>query len=119
MVEIQLDALQHNNEPHKDAGIEQAWTFAHPDNRRITGPLAHFKAMIKSPRYRMLLDHRRHVIHPIIVTDTYALFAVTIIPASGPVVFYKWRLEKVLSGRFAGDWMTIAVSLPIHSGDSV
>ena len=39
---IQLKALQTNNLPFEDAGIEQTWEFAHPNNRKFTGPLNNF-----------------------------------------------------------------------------
>ena len=39
---IQLNSLQNNNVPYKDAGIKQAWEFAHPDNKKMTGPLEKF-----------------------------------------------------------------------------
>ena len=119
VVEIQLNALQHNDDPHKDAGIERTWAFAHPYNKRITGPLGNFEAMIKGPQYRMLVDHRTHAVQRIAVTDDFALFAVTVVPAKGPVVSYQWKLEKVRSGPFSGDWMTLAVSPPIRLGDSI
>ena len=35
---IQLNSLKNNNMPYKDAGIEQTWKFAHPYNKKITGP---------------------------------------------------------------------------------
>ena len=41
VVVIQLDALQ-ANAAENDAGIAQAWAFAHPDNKRMTGPLPRF-----------------------------------------------------------------------------
>ena len=44
---IQLNSLKNNNNPYKDAGIEQAWEFAHPNNKVMTGPLGKFKKMIK------------------------------------------------------------------------
>ena len=43
---IQLNSLKNNNNPYKDAGIEQTWEFAHPNNKKITGPLNKFKEMI-------------------------------------------------------------------------
>ena len=43
---IQLNSLKNNNNPYKDAGIEQTWEFAHPANKAITGPLENFKQMI-------------------------------------------------------------------------
>ena len=33
VISIQLAALQNNNHPHKKAGIEQTWEFAHPSNK--------------------------------------------------------------------------------------
>ena len=35
---IQLNSLKDNDNPYKDAGIEQTWEFAHPNNKAITGP---------------------------------------------------------------------------------
>lgn len=119
VVEIQLDALQHNDDPYKDAGIERTWTFAHPANKVMTGPLERFTAMIKGPGYRMLVNHREHEIKRVAVTGDSALVAVTVTPASGPIVFYQWQLERVGSGELEGAWMTVAVSPPIRRGDSI
>lgn len=119
VMEIQLEALRRNDEPEKDAGIGQTWVFAHPNNKRITGPLERFAAMIKGPAYRMLVDHRAHTVEPVAINEETAMFAVTVVPASGPVVFYTWRLEKVRIGSLAGSWMTIAVSAPLRRGDSI
>ena len=55
---IQLNSLKNNNVPYKDAGIEQTWEFAHPKNKRITGPLDKFKKMIYSKNYKMELKIR-------------------------------------------------------------
>ena len=50
---IQLNSLKNNNTPYKDAGIEQTWEFAHPNNKIMTGPLNKFKEMIK----RHMINH--------------------------------------------------------------
>lgn len=115
VVEIQLEALQHNDEPREDSGIERAWAFAHPANRAVTGPLERFAAMIKNPAYRMLVDHREHSITRVAVTDESASFIVTVVPESGSVVFYQWQLGKARSGA----WMTIAVSPPISRDETI
>ena len=47
VVEIQLNSLKQNDLEYKDKGIEQTWNFAHPNNKRVTGPLGNFKRMIK------------------------------------------------------------------------
>ena len=38
VVAIQMKALQFNDNPTPDFGIEQTWNFAHPRNRAMTGP---------------------------------------------------------------------------------
>ena len=39
VVEIQLNGLKKNDINYKDSGIEQTWNFAHPSNKKSTGPL--------------------------------------------------------------------------------
>lgn len=119
VVEIQLDALQKNDEPRPDAGIERTWAFAHPDNKRVTGPLERFAAMIKSPGYRALVNHRKHVIESVSRSADSAVFMITVIPETGAVVAYQWKLEKVRDGSHVGAWMTVMVSPPIRGGQSI
>jgi hypothetical protein len=118
VVAIQLDALQ-ANEAESDAGIAQTWAFAHPDNKRMTGPLPRFAQMIKSPQYRMLLNHRSHAITEVSRTDEEAVFAVTVTTRTGEVVGYRWSVAKVVGGEHAGAWMTIAVSPPVPVGQAI
>ena len=35
VISIQLKALKVNNIPYEDAGIEQTWEFAHPNNKKM------------------------------------------------------------------------------------
>jgi hypothetical protein len=113
VVEIQLRALQANDAPQTDAGIAQTWAFAHPDNKRMTGPLPRFAQMIKGPLYQILLGHRSHEIKEVSRSDSEAVFAVTVTSQTGEVVGYRWSVAKVADGEDAGAWMTIAVSPPI------
>ena len=57
---IQLNSLKNNNNPYKDAGIEQTWEFAHPANKAITGPLENYKQMIYSDSYKILIKHENN-----------------------------------------------------------
>ena len=59
---IQLNSLKNNNVPYKDAGIEQTWKFAHPNNKSVTGPLEKFKKMIYSENYQLLIGHENYEI---------------------------------------------------------
>ena len=119
VVEIQLIGLQANDTPEADAGITQTWAFAHPDNKRMTGPMPRFAQMIKGPLYRILLNHRSHEVEEVSRTDDEAVFAVTITSQTSEVVVYRWSVAKVADGEDAGAWMTIAVSPPIPVGEAI
>ena len=44
VIKIQLDALKNNDD--KDNGIKQTWLFAHPENKKMTGPYPRFRIML-------------------------------------------------------------------------
>ena len=79
VVKIQLRSLKNNDEPFENAGIEQAWEFAHPSNQRFTGPLDNFTKMIKGDSYKMLIGHIGHEISEIDNDNKRALYEVIIL----------------------------------------
>ena len=68
VIRIQLLGLQKNDNEFKDSGIEQTWNFAHPNNKKVTGPLDNFKRMIKGDSYQMMINHLSHTITPVSYT---------------------------------------------------
>ena len=62
VVAIQLMSLKNNDLVEADFGIRQTWSFAHPQNRKITGPFPRFAMMLKGPGYDVLLNHKSHSI---------------------------------------------------------
>jgi hypothetical protein len=119
VIAIQLSALQANDTPGPDAGIAQTFAFAHPDNRRVTGPLPRFAQMIKGPRYELLLNHRSHEIKEVASTDDEAAFAVVVTSRNGEVVGFRWAVARVAEGEHTGAWMTIGVSPPVPLGNAI
>ncbi len=95
VVQIQLEALQRNDIPTQDAGIRQAWMLAHPDNRRVTGPLPRFERMIKGAAYRPLIGHAAHDIERLGTTEEQVTFKVTI---QTP----EWRRPGISLGSWPG-----------------
>ena len=118
VVKIQLQSLQKNDEPIPDAGIIQTWAFAHPNNRLMTGPIKRFTLMMKSENYKKMLYHRDYNIEPVLKTNDRSQFAVSIITSDDQKMAFKWELMKVLTGEFAGSWMTTSVSPPLLSADA-
>ena len=120
VVKIQLIGLQNNDSDFKDGGIEQTWNFAHPNNKRVTGPLSNFKMMIKSDSYGMMINHLSHTITELGSSDKWAQFEVIILDKDKIYHKFNWQVEKyTLDGSLKGCWLTTMVSSPIPLGSSI
>ena len=120
VVKIQLTGLQNNDLRFKDSGIEQTWNFAHPNNRKVTGPLDNFKRMLKGDSYQMMIDHLSHTITQLGSSDKWAQFEVVILDKNKIYHKFNWQVEKyTLEGAFKNCWLTTMVSNPIPLGSSI
>ena len=120
VVQIQLTGLMNNDNKFKDSGIEQTWNFAHPDNKKNTGPLPNFKIMIKGRSYQMLLNHLSHTITEVGSSDKWAQFEVIILDKEKIYHKFNWQVEKyTLEGPLKDCWLTTMVSNPIPLGSSI
>ena len=120
VVKIQLRSLKNNNDPFKNAGIEQTWEFAHPNNKKITGPLERFKVLLNSDSYKMLLNHVDHNIIEVKTTDSVAAYEVTILGQGKNYYKFRWIVENYdFDGPLKDCWLTTAVSQPVSLGSSI
>ena len=120
VVEIQLTGLMNNDNKFKDSGIAQTWNFAHPDNKKNTGPLPNFKIMIKGKSYQMLLNHLSHTVTEVGSSDKWAQFEVIILDKEKIYHKFNWQVEKyTLDGPLKDCWLTTIVSSPIPLGSSI
>jgi hypothetical protein len=117
---IQLNSLKNNNNPYKDAGIEQTWEFAHPINKVATGPLERFKQMIYSNSYKILISHENNKTIILKEAPNKFVYKVYILSKDKKKYYYIWQIEKVeREGRFKDCWMTTGVSDPIYLGKTI
>tara|TARA_B100000700_G_C14568726_1_gene634566 strand:- start:208 stop:669 length:462 start_codon:yes stop_codon:yes gene_type:complete len=117
---IQLNSLKNNNTPYLDAGIEQTWEFAHPNNKKMTGPLEKFKQMIYGESYKILISHESSEVIILKETKNTSLFKVIILSKNKKKYYYIWQVEKVLfEGSLKNCWMTTNVSNPNFLGDVI
>jgi len=117
---IQLNSLQNNNVPYKDAGVEQTWKFAHPDNKKVTGPLEKFKQMLYSKSYEILIDHENNDITILNETNNKLVYKVYILSKDKKKYYYIWHIEKVLLDNNLKDcWMTTKVLGPKYLGETI
>ena len=120
VIKIQLNGLQKNDSTYKDSGIEQTWNFAHPENKKNTGPLPNFKMMIKGKSYQMMLNHLSHTITELGSSDKWAQFEVIILDKEKIYHKFNWQVEKYTGdGPLKDCWLTTMVSSPISLGSSI
>ena len=120
VVKIQLTGLQNNDKLSDDFGIKQTWNFAHPNNKKYTGPLDKFTKMIKGDSYQMLIDHLEHTINPLGNSDKWAQYEVVILDKNKIYHKFNWQVEKYEGeGPLNDCWLTTMVSSPIPLGSSI
>ena len=120
VVKIQLTGLQKNDFNFKDSGIEQTWNFAHPKNKKVTGPLGNFKRMLKGDSYQMMINHLSHTITQLGSSDKWAQFEVIILDKNKIYHKFNWQVEKFTEdGELKDCWLTSMVSNPIPLGSSI
>ena len=120
VVKIQLNGLMNNNEPNLDSGIKQTWEFAHPLNKKYTGPLARFINLLKSESYKMLINHLDSEIIEVFKSSNQYGFEITILGNDKKYYKLQWVVEKYYDeGPLKDCWLTTSVSNPVSLGSSI
>ena len=120
VVKIQLTGLMNNDIPNKNSGIEQTWEFAHPSNKKYTGPLSKFVNLLKSESYNMLLNHLESEIIEVFKTNDKYGFEVIILANDKNYYKFQWIVEKYYNDGVLKDcWLTTSVSSPVSLGSSI
>ena len=117
VVKIQLEALKNNNK--QDDGIKQTWLFAHPDNRKITGPFARFRIMIYGQQYKHLINHSSHKIKLVSNSPNTYVYRIEILSENKKLFIYEWHVQKGSDDNCKKCWFTSAVSLPFDQGNTI
>ena len=119
VVKIQLNALKNNNESKENDGIRQTWIFAHPENKKFTGPYERFEKMILSNQYKILLNHVSHKINLITDSKNKNIYSIELIAKNKIIYFYEWHLEIGSTENCNNCWFTTIVSPPINKGNTI
>ena len=98
VVRIQVQALADNDTPYRNAGIEVAFRFASPANKRVTGPLWRFIRLLYNPTYRPFLNHQVAHFGQIDVQGSEATQTVILTAANGQRV---WATSSACPGSEA------------------
>ena len=117
VIKIQLNALQNNDD--KDNGIKQTWYFAHPDNKKYTGPYDRFRVMLYGAQYKYLINHDSHKIKLISNSPNTYIYRIEILSLEKKLFFYEWHVQKGSDIDCKNCWFTSAVSQPMDQGNSI
>ena len=117
VVKIQLEALKKNNKLND--GIKQTWLFAHPDNKKFTGPYKRFEGMLLGQQYKILLNHFSHKIDLIMNTDNKFVYGVKVLSDEKKQFYYLWHVERGNDKNCKSCWFTSGVSMPTDQGNSI
>jgi Domain of unknown function (DUF4864) len=109
VIRIQLQAMQHNDDPAPDSGIATAFKFASPGNRAQTGPIEKFARMVKGPLYGAMINHKSAEFGQLRADESNAQQLVKIIGADGQEALYVFILNKQADGPYKDCWMTDGV----------
>lgn len=109
VVNIQLEALQVNDLPYENHGIEIAFRFASPSNKESTGSLPQFIHMVQNETYQSLLNFKRFGLDDPEIRGDKALQKVTLIDENDQPVVYFFKLSKQKEGTYTGCWLTDGV----------
>ena len=120
VIKIQLSGLMNNDKPNLDDGIKQTWEFAHPKNKKNTGPLNKFINLLKSESYSMLINHLDSEIIEVFKSNKQYGFEVTILGNDKKYYKFQWVVEKYYQeGPLKDCWLTTSVSNPVSLGSSI
>ena len=116
VVELQMTSLQTNSKIN-NAGIYQCWLFAHPENKKYTGPFSNFKRMIADTSYKILLNSIKFKTQLISKYDKVVKYSVVIDAFDNKRYQLDWVLEKAkLNKDCKNCWMTTVVTQPQFIG---
>jgi len=119
VIKIQLNALKKNDEPNKNSGIKQTWVFAHPENKKFTGPYERFEKMLLGNQYNALIKHESHKIKLIMNSKNKYIYNIELISKEKKMYVYEWHLEKSTTAECSNCWFTTIVSSPTNKGNTI
>jgi len=109
VVNIQMEALRNNDTPYADRGIQVTFYFASPANKRVTGPLERFAAMVRNPVYGPMINHRAARYENLEIDGDTAHVDVILMSRDGEYVGYHFGLSRQHGNPYEGSWMTDSV----------
>ena len=108
VLNIQLQSLKNNKKLRNNLGIIQTYEFAHPENKKLTGPLQNFTRMIKSDNYSILLNHEKTKVGVIHQDQFHEVYLIQVTKGKKSENFL-WTLITYIDENKNAFWYTVNV----------
>ncbi len=108
VLNIQLQSLKNNKKLRNNLGIIQTYEFAHPENKKLTGPLQNFTRMIQSNNYAILLNHEKTKVGVIHQDQFHEVYLIQVTKGKKSENFL-WTLITYIDENKNAFWYTVNV----------
>ena len=110
-----LESYQ-NFSKYPENSLDTIWKYAHPDNKKITGPKENFRNMLLSEPYSSILDLKEYSFTKTVETETNEHYEIKILANNNSYFEVTWVFQlDVCPENQGGDcWLTIAVTAPSY-----
>jgi hypothetical protein len=108
VLNIQLQSLKNNKKLRNNLGIIQTYEFAHPENKKLTGPIQNFTRMIQSDNYSILLNHEKTKVGVIHQDQFHEVYLIQVTKGKKSENFL-WTLITYIDENKNAFWYTVNV----------
>ena len=119
VVALQVQSIRDSvAEPER---LTVCYSFASPENRKVTGPFATFAQMIMMPPYDRLATCQDWQVGSATIEQGYAAVLVSTVGKGGDATAFRFLLHQHDEAPFTGCWLTEAVQVleQVRTSDEV
>ena len=100
-----------NFSDNPEKAVDVIWSFAHEDNKEITGPKERFGQMLVSEPYDSIIDLKEYSYEVTYKNETNVHYEVKVLAKTNNYFVITWVFEKTICDE-KPCWRTIGVSQP-------
>ncbi len=96
-----------------EKAVDVIWSFAHEDNKEITGPKERFAQMLVSEPYNSIIDLKEYSYEVTYENETNVHYEVKVLAKTNNYFVITWVFEKTDCPELDEEcWLTIGVTAP-------
>jgi|TARA_B110000444_G_scaffold121317_1_gene114118 hypothetical protein len=101
---------------YPQTSLDAIWNYAHPDNKKITGPKENFRNMLLSEPYNSILDLKEYSFTKTVETENSEHYEIKILAKNNSYFEVTWvfQFDECPENPQNKCWLTIAVTAPSY-----